>query len=102
MRGINKTRLVEFWSGHPEAKAPLARMYRIFEAAKWSCLADVRRTLPSADAVAVASGKTATVFNVAKTGHRLIAAIHYDRQRLYVLFVLTHDEYERGRWKETL
>jgi mRNA-degrading endonuclease HigB of HigAB toxin-antitoxin module len=31
---------------------------------------------------------------------RLIAAIHYNRKRIYVRAVLTHDEYDKGKWKE--
>jgi mRNA-degrading endonuclease HigB of HigAB toxin-antitoxin module len=31
---------------------------------------------------------------------RLIAAIHYNRRKVYVRAVLTHAEYDEGRWKE--
>jgi mRNA interferase HigB len=30
----------------------------------------------------------------------LIAAIHYNRRKLYIRHVLTHAEYDRGKWKE--
>jgi hypothetical protein len=32
----------------------------------------------------------------------LIAAIHYNRQRVYVLRLLTHAVYSEDRWKDTL
>ena len=41
-----------------------------------------------------------TVFNVGGNKVRVIAAIHYNRKRIYIRAVLTHDEYDRGRWKK--
>ena len=32
--------------------------------------------------------------------YRLIAAIHYNRRRVYIRHVLTHAEYDKGKWKE--
>jgi mRNA-degrading endonuclease HigB of HigAB toxin-antitoxin module len=32
----------------------------------------------------------------------LIAAIHFNMQTVYVLRIMTHREYDRGRWKEEL
>ncbi|MEH1863958.1 MAG: type II toxin-antitoxin system HigB family toxin [Nostoc sp.] len=29
-----------------------------------------------------------------------IAAIHYNRQKVYIRAVLTHSEYDEGKWKE--
>ena len=42
-----------------------------------------------------------TVFDIGgKTAPRLIAAIHYNRKKVFVRYVLTHAEYEKGKWKE--
>lgn len=41
-----------------------------------------------------------TVFDVGGNRYRLIAAIHYDKQRLYVRHVLTHAEYDRNAWRK--
>jgi mRNA interferase HigB len=30
----------------------------------------------------------------------LIAAVHYNRRKIYIRHVLTHAEYDRGKWKE--
>ncbi|WP_147094503.1 type II toxin-antitoxin system HigB family toxin [Nitrosococcus oceani] len=30
----------------------------------------------------------------------MIAAIHYNRRKLYIRAVLTHAEYNQGKWKE--
>jgi len=57
--------------------------------------AELRATFPSADQV----GKL-TVFNIGGNTTRLIAAIHYNRQKVYIRAVLTHEEYDEGKWKE--
>jgi mRNA-degrading endonuclease HigB of HigAB toxin-antitoxin module len=38
--------------------------------------------------------------NIGGNRVRLIAAIHYNRKRVYIRAVLTHTEYDEGRWKE--
>lgn len=50
---------------------------------------------PSADQV----GRL-TVFNIGGNKVRLIAALHYNRKKLYIRAVLTHSEYDQGKWKE--
>ena len=31
---------------------------------------------------------------------RLIVAVHYNTQRVYIRYILTHAEYDRNKWKE--
>jgi mRNA interferase HigB len=62
----------------------------------------VRRESPHADLVTVASGKPVTVFNVAGNKYRLVTAIHYNRQIVYTLRLMTPAEYSRDKWKEQL
>jgi hypothetical protein len=50
---------------------------------------------PHADQVA-----KLTVFNIAGNKVRLIAAIHYNSHKVYIRNVLTHDEYDKNKWKE--
>ncbi|MDI6794254.1 MAG: type II toxin-antitoxin system HigB family toxin [bacterium] len=40
-----------------------------------------------------------TVFNIGRQV-RLIVAVHYNRQRVYIRAVLRHDEYDKDKWKE--
>jgi mRNA interferase HigB len=56
---------------------------------------ELREIFPSADRV----GKL-TVFNIGGNKVRLIAAIHYNRQKIYIRAVLAHSEYDKGNWKE--
>jgi mRNA interferase HigB len=47
------------------------------------------------------TGKSATIFNI--TNHyRLITAIHYNHQVVFILLLLTHNEYDQAHWKKNL
>lgn len=54
------------------------------------------------DFVKVKSGNTISVFDIAGNKYRLIAAIHYDFGRVFVLRVMTHREYDLDHWKRKL
>jgi mRNA interferase HigB len=99
---ITRKRLLEFAKVHPDAAEPLQKWERVVHTAKWQDIADVHRIYPHADGVQVASGNTVTVFNVKGNKYRLIAAIHYNRQRVYVLRLLRHSEYSKELWKKSL
>jgi mRNA interferase HigB len=95
MHVITRKRLNEFADRHPDARAALAHWYGIVRRHDFGTLAELRRHFPSADQV----GKL-TVFNIGGNRVRLIAAIHYNRHRVYIRAVLTHAEYDEGKWKE--
>ena len=56
----------------------------------------------SADGVRAGSGLIVTVFNVRGNEYRLLTSVHFVQQQVYVLDVLTHEEYSRDRWKDRL
>ncbi len=62
---------------------------------QFKSIAELRTIFPSADKV----GKL-TVFNIGGNNIRLIAAIHYNRQKIYIREVLTHAEYDNNKWRE--
>ncbi len=94
MNVITRKALVEFWTRHPDSREALARWHKIVEKSSYQSFAELRLTFPSADIVG-----QYTVFNIGGNKVRLIASIHYDRGRVYVRHVLTHEEYDRGIWK---
>ena len=57
---------------------------------------DLRRVFASADYV-----DSLTVFNIGGNKYRLVAAIHYNRRKVYIRAVLTHAQYDRGNWKRS-
>jgi len=66
----------------------------------WPNLQDIRRTFPHTDGVKTSSGDTLTVFNIAGNKYRLVTRIRYDYQLINVRAVMTHQEYDEGKWKE--
>jgi mRNA interferase HigB len=95
MHVISRKRLNEFVEQHPETKSSLAHWYQLMKRNDFANFVELRTVFPSADQV----GKL-TVFNVGGNKVRLIAAIHYNRRKVYVRAVLTHTEYNGERWKE--
>lgn len=78
MHVISRKRLREFSERHPDAETPLRTWYQTARHAQWENLADVRKTYASADQVG-----QFTVFNIGGNKYRLIAAIHYNRGKVY-------------------
>ena len=95
MHIITRKRLNEFAAKHPTAKPGLAHWYRTLKPATVHSFAELRALFPRADHV----GKL-MVFNIGGNTVRLIAAVHYNRQKIYIRAVLTHQEYDAGTWKE--
>ncbi len=95
MHLITKKTLKTFWEKNPESRTALERWSRIIEKNNFDNFSQLRETFPSADLI----GKL-TVFNIGGNKYRLIAAIHFNRQKVYVRNVLTHKEYDKGDWKE--
>lgn len=94
MHVITRRTLLEASSKHAGLGAPLDIWYRIAKRAEWQSLDEVRKSFPSADGV----GKY-TVFNIKGNQFRLITEINYRAGRIYIRYVLTHAEYDRGGWK---
>ena len=86
----------------PNAAAYLETWRRVVRVAAWQSLLDVRRAYPSAHAVRIKSGRQVFIFNVCGNDFRLLVAIHFNRQIVFTLRFMTHAEYSRGKWKETL
>jgi mRNA interferase HigB len=93
MHVITRKRLNEFAERFPDTRTALAKWYEIVKATNFGSFAELRAVFPHADQV----GKL-TVFNIGGNKIRLVAAIHYNRRKVYIRAVLTHDEYDRGRW----
>lgn len=100
MRVISLERLREFWTRHGDAKAPLRAWYKVACASDWANLKDVRRTYAHVNGVRNTAGETLIVFNIGGSKYRLVAGIRYDFRLINVREVLTHQEYDRGTWKD--
>ncbi len=95
MHIITRKRLNEFAEKHPDTRPALAHWYGLMKEKQVRSFVELRTIFPSADQV----GKL-TIFNIGGGKARLIAAIHYNRQKVYIRAILTHDEYDKGKWRE--
>jgi mRNA interferase HigB len=90
MRLISNKALREFASIHPSAQAPLQGWRQVVEKSAFHNFADLKQAFNSVDKVG-----DLFVFNIAGNNYRLIAAIHFNTQTLYVRSVMTHAEYDK-------
>lgn len=95
MRIITRKRLVRFWATHQDAETSLRSWFSNVKQTNWQNLADVQADYPHADLVG-----DCIVFNIGGNKYRLIAKINYRSHRLYIRAVLTHKDYDRGKWKD--
>ena len=95
MHVFSRRAIREFIREHTLAEPSLDTWYRAAKRAEWSSIVDVREDFPHADAVG-----RCTVFNIHGNRYRLIAKIDYEHQALYIRGIYTHEEYDRGRWKD--
>jgi mRNA-degrading endonuclease HigB of HigAB toxin-antitoxin module len=79
------------------------RGFRIGDAmnyrAPYHNLVELKQTFGSVDYVPVGKRKF-YVFDIGGNKYRLVAAIHFNTQTLFVRFMMTHVEYDRGDWKK--
>ena len=101
MKVVRIERLTEFGRKHPDARRALAAWLAFAERAVWKTFQHVRQTYAHVS-VATAGNRTVTIFNVRGNNYRLVTAINYQLGVVNVLRVMTHAEYDRDSWKETL
>jgi mRNA interferase HigB len=104
MRVISKRRLREFWDKHPPAEEPLKAWWRIVSDrdTQWRHIHEVKAMLTGVDGFNLDCGVPVVVFNIGGNKYRLVARIYYDFGRVYIKAVLTHAQYDTGKWKERI
>jgi mRNA interferase HigB len=95
MRVISRRRLREFWDEHPESAKSLLAWYKIARQADWVSFGDIERFAASS---AAAFGQC-VIFNIGGGKYRLVARVHYNSHRVYLVGVYTPEEYVEARWK---
>lgn len=76
---------------HPDAKASLESCYAVLRKANWKTPAEMKQVYANADLL----GRR-TIFNIAGNKYRLIARVNDRKQRVFVLYLLTQAEYDKG------
>ncbi len=99
MRVISQSRLKQFWAlaGRVEAEGPLRAWYTHVKSKSiaWRSWSDVKASFATASLVG-----NCVVFNIGGNKFRLITRILYASQKVFVLKVLTHAEYDEKKWQE--
>ena len=95
MEIIRRDHLVEFAQRHPNTRPSLNRWCDLMRERSFRSFTELRSTFPHVSRV----GKL-TIFNIAGNNVRLIASMRYDEDRVYIRDILTHAEYDKGKWKE--
>ncbi len=94
MHIITRKRLQEFWKKHSDSETSLETWYKITKKANWENLADTRADFTHADLAGIC-----TIFNIGGNKYRLITKISYRTKKVFIRFVLTHSEYDKGIYK---
>lgn len=102
IRIISRKTLKAFWQRYPDAEKPLRYWHDTTRRSAWADFSQVKQTFGSADQTHACHGNTVVIFDIGGNKYRLIASIHYNTQVVYAMLVLTHKEYDRGKWKVQL
>ena len=94
MHVISEKQLKVFWDRHPLAEDPLRSWVKLIELHRFRNFAELRRLFPQADQV----GRL-TVFNIGGNKFRLVAHMHFNTGKVFVRFIGSHADYDRGDWK---
>lgn len=94
MHIITKRRIIEAKAAYPQCIAALDGWYKIIKNNAFSSFADLKLSFNSVDKVG-----NLYVFDVGGNKLRLIASIHFNRQKIYIRHILTHKEYDKGTWR---
>ncbi len=90
MRVIAVKNLRDFWEIHADAEAPLKAWLDEAKAAVWQSPADIKARYATAS---ILKGRR-VVFNIKGNDYRLIAAVAYQYEAVYIKFVGTHKQYD--------
>ena len=91
MRVNSRKALRVFWEDHPDARPALQAWYADLKQALWKSPADVKRDYRNASFVA----NNCVVFNIRDGKYRVIVAVQYRFQIVFIRFVGTHQQYDK-------
>lgn len=94
MHIITHARILVAQQRLPQCASALDAWYRRMKEGHYRSFAELKSVFGSVDKVG-----NMFVFNIGGNKVRLIAAIHFNRSKVFVRHVLTHEEYDRGDWR---
>ena len=94
MEILNSRVIDQFIEEHADAETPLKDWVTKTIAAKWENNADVQKTFKSADHL----GNQKFIFNIGGNNFRMAAMVWIVNERVYVLKLMTHAEYDKEKF----
>jgi len=94
MRIIGTEHIETFSHKRSSARRHFDRWLQAVESANWKKWADVKQTYAKASKAGLC-----VVFDVQGGSFRVITRIDYEYEIVSIVYVLTHPEYDRGKWK---
>ena len=95
MKLIGRDAIQLFTRKHPDSMPSLKSWTQAMESNSFRHFVDLKKTFGSADQV-----KPHTVFDISGNKYRLITVVDYAIQSVSIECVLTHAEYDQGRWRK--
>ena len=94
MHVISQKRIREAVARFLQHESALLSWHRLMKTSTFENYAALRNAFSGVDKV----GKV-FVFNVAGNHLQIIAAVHFNRGKVYIREILTHEEYDEQSWK---
>lgn len=91
MKVIAISTLRSFWERHPDSEQSLKAWHDEARHATWTTPQDIKDHYAGASFV----GNNRVVFNIKGNDYRLIVAVAYRFQAVYIKFIGTHADYDR-------
>jgi len=90
MHVISRQKLRDYCQTHADSCETLDDWYKIASQANWTQIIEVQTIYPQAEAVG-----NFTIFNIKGNKYRLIVSLNYQKQIVYIKYILTHAEYDK-------
>ncbi len=91
MRIIARRTLRSFWERYPDVETPLKVWFKETKNARWKNAHELKRTFKNASIVA----HDRVVFNIKGNAYRLIVAIDYEKQIIWIRHIGSHEQYNK-------
>lgn len=92
MRVISNKALLSFSANHSSANVPMQAWRKIIESRAFANFSEIKTVFNSVDKVT-----DYYVFDIGGNKFRIVAAIHFNNQIVFIRHVFTHKEYDK--WK---
>jgi len=94
MHIITQKRIWDAKEKYNDCKKALDGWYRVIKKNQFTNFAELKRSFGSVDKI-----NDLYIFDIGGNKLRIVATIHFQRQKIYIRQILTHKEYDKVGWK---